>query len=147
MEITLKKVGIPIVLSVIIWIAAFFIIGWTQISDDPSIQDLYLPMVVLFAVGTLILTIAFLWWYLPYVEVDIQNQWLQESLFVGILLMLVQFILDIVTFGFFLPNVDLLVYFFGILTGDPEGSTVIIMYPLILVWAVLGGYITLRQKA
>lgn len=146
MEITPKRVIIPILYAILIWVVAFFVIGWTQISEDPAIQALYLPMVLLFSLGTLILTGGFLWWYLPHLAIDIQQQWLQESLFFGIIVMVIQFLFDIVTFGFFLPNVDLLAYFFGMFTGDPQGSTVIIMYPLIVVWTILGGFITLKQR-
>ena len=54
MKITLKKLVTPIIIGVLIWIVAFFVIGWTQISDDPFVQSLYLPMVLLFGVITLI---------------------------------------------------------------------------------------------
>jgi hypothetical protein len=101
MKVTLKKIIIPAILGFFIWIAAFFIIGWTQISEDPAIQSLYLPMVALFGLGTFALMIVFLWWYLPYLEIDFDHLWLQESLLCGIIIMLVQFILDIVTFGIF----------------------------------------------
>ncbi|MFX0126106.1 MAG: hypothetical protein ACFFAE_20965, partial [Candidatus Hodarchaeota archaeon] len=59
-------------------------------------------------------------------------------------IMAVQFILDIIIFS--LMQVDLIIYFFGIFLGKPDGSTVVIMYPLILVWAVLGGFVTRKIK-
>ncbi|MFX0125779.1 MAG: hypothetical protein ACFFAE_19310 [Candidatus Hodarchaeota archaeon] len=144
MELTTKKILIPVILGLIIWIIAFFVIGWTQISEDPTIQALYIPMVILFGIGTIILMIVFLWWYLPYLGIDLQQQWLHESLFFGIIVMLVHYLLDIVIFT--LMQVDLIVYFFGIFFGNPNGSTVMIMYPLILVWAILGGFVTIRTK-
>jgi membrane protein DedA with SNARE-associated domain len=150
MKVTLKKIIIPAILGFFIWIAAFFIIGWTQISqisEDPAIQSLYLPMVVLFGLGTFVVMTIFLWWYLPYLEIDLDHFWLQESLLCGIIIMLVQFILDIVTFGIFLPDVDLLVYFFGLFQGDPQGSTVIIMYPLIIVWIIIAGFIIFKKRS
>lgn len=147
MEITPKKIVTPVLLGLFIWVAAFFIIGWTQISEDPAIQSLYLPMVIMFGVGTFILMIIFLWWYLPYLEIDLDQFWVQESILFGIIVMLVQFILDIVTFGLFLQDVDLIIYFFGLLQGDPQGSTVLIMYPLIIVWTVIAGFITIKRRS
>jgi hypothetical protein len=144
MELTPKKILIPVILGLIIWILAFFIIGWTQISEDPAIQALYIPMVILFGIGTIILLVIFLLWYLPYLSIDLQQEWFIESLLVGILVMGIQYILDIIVFT--LMQIDLVIYFFGIFLGNPEGSTVMIMYPLILVWAVLGGFITKRIK-
>ncbi|MFX0183233.1 MAG: hypothetical protein ACFE95_09165 [Candidatus Hodarchaeota archaeon] len=147
MEVTLKKIITPVFLSIGIWIVAFFVIGWTQISDDPAIQALYLPMVILFALGTFLLIVLFFWWYLPFLDIDLQSEWLSESLLFGILLMVVQFLLDIVVFGLFIPNVDLLIYFFGLFLNDPQGSTVIIMYPLIIIWTIIAGFLVQKQKA
>ncbi|MFX0051312.1 MAG: hypothetical protein ACFE8U_08480 [Candidatus Hermodarchaeota archaeon] len=147
MEITPKKVIVPILLSFGIWIVAFFVIGWTQISDDPAIQALYLPMVGLFALGTFLLIVLFFWWYLPYLGIELQSEWLTESLLFGIIVMIIQFLLDIVIFGLFIPNVDLAVYFFGLLSNDPQGSTVIILYPLIVIWTIIAGFLVQNQKA
>ena len=144
MELTPKKILIPVILGLIIWILAFFLIGWTQISEDPAIQALYIPMVILFGIGTVVLIIVFLLWYLPYLGIDLEHEWFIESLFIGILVMGVQYILDIIVFTFM--QLDLMIYFFGVFLGNPDGSTVMIMYPLILVWAVLGGFITKRTK-
>lgn len=144
MELSPKKILFPLILGLIIWILAFFIIGWTQISEDPAIQALYIPMVLLFGVGTVILVIVFLWWYLPYLGINLEQEWLQESLLFGFVIMAVQFILDIIVFT--LMQVDLIIYFFGIFLGNPDGSTVMIMYPLILIWAVLGGLVTWKIK-
>ncbi|UCG03500.1 MAG: hypothetical protein JSW11_05795 [Candidatus Heimdallarchaeota archaeon] len=144
MELKPKKILIPLILGLVIWIIAFFVIGWTQISEDPAIQALYIPMVILFGLGTIILVIVFLFWYLPYLGIDLEQAWLEESLFFGIIIMCMQFILDIIVFT--LMQVDLLIYFFGLFLGNPDGSTVIIMYPLILVWAILGGFVTMRIK-
>ncbi|MFX0016362.1 MAG: hypothetical protein ACFFB2_17335 [Promethearchaeota archaeon] len=144
MELTSKKILTPIILGLIIWILAFFLIGWTQISEDPAIQDLYIPMVILFGIGTIILMIVFLLWYFPYLALDLEQEWLKESLFFGIVVMGVQYTLDIIVFT--LMNMDLITYFFGIFLGNPDGSTVMIMYPLILVWAVLSGFVTMRMK-
>ena len=79
MELTLKKLLTPIIIGVIIWIVAFFVIGWTQISDDPFVQSLYLPMVLLFGAITLIFIIMFFYWYLPFLEIDLQTEWLQDD--------------------------------------------------------------------
>ncbi|MFW9903930.1 MAG: hypothetical protein ACFFFH_06320 [Candidatus Thorarchaeota archaeon] len=144
MELKPKKIFFPLILGLIIWILAFFIIGWTQISEDPAVQALYIPMVFLFGIGTIFLVIVFLWWYLPYLGINLEQEWLQESLLFGFVVMAVQFILDI--FIFTLMQVDLIIYFFGIFLGNPNGSTVLIMYPLILVWAILGGFVTLKIK-
>ncbi|MFX0173880.1 MAG: hypothetical protein ACFE9L_18505 [Candidatus Hodarchaeota archaeon] len=127
-------------------IAAFFVIGWTQISDDPAIQTLYLPMVGLFALGTFILIVLFFWWYLPYLGIELQSEWLTESLLFGIIVMIIQFLLDIVIFGLFIPNVDLVAYFFRLLSNDPQGSTIIIMYPLIVIWTIIAGFFVQKQK-
>lgn len=147
MEITPKKIVTPVLLGLFIWVAAFFIIGWTQISEDPSIQSLSLPLVIMFGVGTFILMIIFLWWYLQYLEIDLDRLWVQESILFGIIVMSVQFILDIVTFRLFLQDVDLIIYFFGLLQGDPQGSTVLIMYPLIIFWTYIAGFIVNRRKS
>lgn len=146
MEITPKKLLTPIIIGVLIWIIAFFVIGWTQISDDPFVQSLYIPMVFLFGVITLILIIVFFYWYLPSLEIDLQTEWLLESILFGIVVMAVQYILDLISFTIFFP-IDLVVYFFGLFMGNPDGSTVMIMYPLIIVWSVLGGLITLKLRS
>ena len=144
MEINPKKILTPVIFGFLIWIIAFFVIGWTQISEDPAIQALYFPMVFLFGIGTILLMIVFMWWYFPYLEIDLQQEWLQDSLLFGLIVMLVQYFLDVSVFT--LMQVDLIVYFFGIFLGNPDGSTVMIMYPLILVWAVLGGFVTMKTK-
>jgi hypothetical protein len=144
MEILPKKVLIPVIFGIVIWILAFFIIGWTQISEDPAIQELYFPLVILFGVGTVLLMVVLLWWYLPHFNIDLKQKWFQESVLFGLVVMVVQYLLDISVFT--LMQVDLIVYFFGIFSGDPDGSTVMIVYPLILIWAVLGGFITMRTK-
>lgn len=144
MELTPKKILFPLILGLIIWMLAFFMIGWTQISEEPAIQALYIPMVFLFGVGTIILVIVFLWWYLPYLGINLEQEWLQESIIFGFIIMAEQFILDIIIFT--LMQVDLIIYFFGIFLGNPDGSTVVIMYPLILVWAILGGFVTRKTK-
>jgi hypothetical protein len=100
MEITLKKLLIPIILGIVIWIIAFFVIGWTQISEDPTTQALYIPMVILFGIGTVLLMILFLWWYLLHLNIDLKQEWLQESLFFGFIIMMVQYLLDISIFTF-----------------------------------------------
>ncbi|MFX1533804.1 MAG: hypothetical protein ACFFDI_06180 [Promethearchaeota archaeon] len=146
MEITLKKLLTPIIVGVLIWIVAFFVIGWTQISEDPFVQSLYLPMVLLFGVITLIFIIIFFYWYLPSLNIDLQAEWLLESVLFGIVVMAVQYILDLISFTIFFP-IDLVVYFFGLFMGNPDGSTVMIMYPLIVVWSVLGGVITRKLRA
>ncbi|MFX0090982.1 MAG: hypothetical protein ACFFBD_04400 [Candidatus Hodarchaeota archaeon] len=145
MEITPKKILVPLVIGLLVWIIAFFVIGWTQISENPAIQALYLPMVILFGIGTFLLILIFFYWYLPYLGIDMQNEWILESLLFGIIVMLVQFILDIITFGFFIP-IDLGVYFFGLFLGNPDGSTTIIMYPLIVVWTIIAGFITTKLR-
>ena len=109
MKLTPKKILFPVILGLIIWIIAFFIIGWTQISEDPAIQALYIPMVILFGIGTILLVVIFLWWYLPYLGINLEQEWLQESLLFGIILMAIQFILDIIIFTLLFSNSPLLI--------------------------------------
>ncbi|MFX0066558.1 MAG: hypothetical protein ACFFC7_30745 [Candidatus Hermodarchaeota archaeon] len=145
MEITPKKIMLPTIIGLLVWIVAFFLIGWTVISEDPAIQALYLPMVVLFAIGNFLLLLILFYWYFPHLSVDIQNEWFSESLLFGVILMALQFILDIIAFSFIFPT-DLVVYFFGRFLGNSEGSTVIVSYPLIVIWSVLAGYIVMRLR-
>ncbi len=145
MELKLKKVLTPIIVGIVIWIIAFFVIGWTKISEDPAIKALYIPMVNLFGVVTIILKLVFLWWYLAYLNIDFKQDWLKESVLFGFIIMVVQYLIDIIVFTFM--QVDLIVYFFGFFFGNPNGSTVMIMYPLSVVWAILGGFATMKIRS
>lgn len=123
-----KRFLVPIITGFIIWILAFFIVGYTQMPDGP--EELYLPMVFLSTIIWLILIIFVFRWYCN--KYGLKNEWFREAILFGLIISILQFIFDIIAF------MGMMGYTLTEFIDDYLlKSTVLILYPLIIAEVTL----------
>ncbi|MFX1521036.1 MAG: hypothetical protein ACFFCD_14055 [Promethearchaeota archaeon] len=114
-----------LILGVITWIIGFIIVGYAVINAP----ELYITTVLITSViNTLIVVLV----VRAAVYRTPMSQWAVDSFLIGITIMLLNFLLDFAILGVMLQQ-DFVNY---LLT-----STVLIAYPLAILWSLIGGWL------
>ena len=115
--------------GIIFWVIAFVMIGYTY----QSAPQWYLPSVIITFILFFFATIVLLKVYLE--RYQMVERWLKESVLFGFIVMVFQFLLDILVLGVIF-RLDLVDYFLH--------STVLITYPSIILQSLVGGFVTYK---
>jgi len=119
-----------LILGVITWIIGFIIVGYAVINAP----ELYLTTVLITGVINTILVVLIVRATVSRTPMSI---WAVDALVIGVIIMLLNFLLDYAILGVMLQQ-DFVNY---LLT-----STVLIAYPLAILWSLIGGFLgSLKQ--
>lgn len=119
-----------VTLGVITWIIGFIIVGYAVINAP----ELYLTTVLITGVINTILVVLIVRAVVARTPMSI---WAVDALVIGVIIMLLNFLLDFAILGVMLQQ-DFVNY---LLT-----STVLIVYPLAILWSLVGGWLgSLKQ--
>lgn len=114
-----------LILGVITWIIGFIIVGYAVINAP----ELYLTTVLITGVINTILVVLIV---RAAVYRTPMSVWAADSLLIGLIIMILNFLLDFAILGVMLQQ-DFVNY---LLT-----STVLIVYPLAILWSLIGGWL------
>jgi hypothetical protein len=114
-----------LILGFITWIIGFMIVGWAVINAP----ELYLTTVLITGVINTILVILIVRFAVYHTPM---SQWAVDSLLIGVIITVLNFLLDFGVLGVMLQQ-DFVNY---LLT-----STVLIAYPLAILWSLIGGWL------
>jgi hypothetical protein len=120
-----NDIGYGLILGVISWLIGFFIVGWAVINAP----ELYITTVLITGVINTILVVLIV---RAAVYRTPMSQWAVDSFLIGALIMIINFLLDYGVLGVMLQQ-DFVNY---LLT-----STVLIVYPLAILWSLVGGWL------
>ena len=119
-----------LILGVITWIIGFIIVGYAVINAP----ELYLTTVLITGVINTIFVVLIVCATVSRTPMSI---WAVDALLIGVIIMLLNFLLDFAILGVMLQQ-DFVNY---LLT-----STVLIVYPLAILWSLFGGWLgSLKQ--
>jgi hypothetical protein len=119
-----------LILGVITWIIGFIIVGYAVINAP----ELYLTTVLITGIINTILVVLIVRVAVSRTPMSI---WAADALLIGVIIMLLNFLLDFAILGVMLQQ-DFVNY---LLT-----STVLIVYPLAILWSLVGGWLgSLKQ--
>ena len=137
MKSGLIRFTVPIGIGIIIWVFAFFLVGYTRMPGGPA--ELYLPMVALVGIVWTVLALFVFQWYAK--KWQIGAEWFREAVLFGLTITILQFVLDFYVFLNFLSyTIETFV------TEYLLKSTVLVMYPFITVEIVVIAYLLRRFK-
>jgi hypothetical protein len=114
-----------LILGIITWIVGFIIVGYAVINAP----ELYLTTLLITGVINTILVVLVV---RAAVYRTPMSQWAVDSLLIGLIIMILNFLLDFGVLGVML-QLDFINY---LLT-----STVLIVYPLAVLWSLIGGWL------
>jgi hypothetical protein len=114
-----------LILGVITWIIGFIIVGYAVMNAP----ELYLTTVLITGVINTILVVLIV---RAAVYRTPMSVWAVDSLLIGLIIMILNFLLDFAILGVMLQQ-DFVNY---LLT-----STVLIVYPLAILWSLIGGWL------
>ena len=114
-----------LILGFITWIIGFMIVGWAVINAP----ELYLTTVLITGVINTILVILIVRFAVYHTPM---SQWAVDYLLIGLRITILNFVLDFGVLGVMLQQ-DFVNY---LLT-----STVLIAYPLAILWSLIGGWL------
>lgn len=114
-----------LILGVITWIIGFMIVGFAVINAP----EMYLTSVLITGVINTILVILIVRFAVYQTPM---SQWAVDSLLIGVIITILNFLLDFGVLGVMLQQ-DFVNY---LLT-----STVLIAYPLAILWSLIGGWL------
>lgn len=114
-----------LILGVITWIIGFMIVGFAVINAP----EMYLTSVLITGVINTILVILIVRFAVYHTPM---SQWAVDSLLIGVIITILNFLLDFGVLGVMLQQ-DFVNY---LLT-----STVLIAYPLAILWSLIGGWL------
>ena len=136
-EINFKSLVLAIILGFASWLWAFIIVGsavYDFIANKPKSFDfgLYITMLIVNAVVSVVIFILYLWKYEQSNPI-ILDKWFMDAMIFGVIICGMNFIFDILFFGFFAQR-DLVAYFFF-------ETTTGYFYPLIIGEILLIAYL------
>jgi len=114
-----------VALGAITWIIGFIIVGYAVINAP----ELYITTVLITGVINTILMVLIV---RAAVYRTPMSQWAVDSLLIGIIIMILNFLLDFGVLGVMLQQ-DFVNYLLS--------STVLIAYPLSILWSLIGGWL------
>ncbi len=120
-----KDVVYGVILGVITWVIGFIIVGSAVINAP----ELYLTAVLITSIINTLLVVLVI---RSVVYRTPMEQWALDSLLIGIIIMILNFLLDFGVLGVMLQQ-DFVNY---LLT-----STVLVAYPLTILWSLIGGWL------
>ncbi len=136
-EINFKSLVLAIILGFASWLWAFIIVGsavYDFIANKPKPFNfgLYIMMLIINAIVSVVIFILYLWKY-EQINPIILDKWALDAIIFGVIICAMNFIFDILFFGFFAQQ-DLIAYFFF-------ETTTGYFYPLIIVEILLIAYL------
>lgn len=120
-----QDIGYGIILGVITWVIGFIIVGYAVMNAP----ELYITTVLITGVINTILVVLIVRFAVYRTPMSI---WTVDSVLIGIIIMILNFLLDFGVLGVMLQQ-DFVNY---LLT-----STVLIAYPLAILWSLIGGWL------
>jgi hypothetical protein len=120
-----QDIGYGIILGVITWVIGFIIVGYAVMNAP----ELYITTVLITGVINTILVVLIVRFAVYRTPMSI---WAVDSVLIGIIIMILNFLLDFGVLGVMLQQ-DFVNY---LLT-----STVLIAYPLAILWSLIGGWL------
>ena len=120
-----KDIIFGVILGFITWVIGFMIVGYAVMNAP----ELYITTVLVVSIINIILTILIVRFVVSNYRLE---QWALDSLLVGIIITALNFLLDFGVLGVMLQQ-DFVNY---LLT-----STVLVAYPLVILWSLIGGWL------
>jgi len=140
-KINIKSLIFAIVLGIAAWFWAFIIVGsaYTDPMGNPKpfVFEYYITMLIINAIISIIIVAIYIWKYEQKNPI-IPDKWALDAIVFGAILCAMNFLLDIVFFGFML-KMDLFAYFW-------LESTAGYFYPLIILETFLIAFLIYGRK-
>ena len=135
MQFTNKKIMSALKIGIILWIIGMLLVGFLGHDQDGDKTVLYIPMVITTGIVSFIVLYRFI--NKSYWDIITEDEWVIECAVLGIIVMAIQFIIDIPVMGLVFQQ-NLFDYFF-------KESTVMVMYPSIIAQTIIIGYLKLKK--